>query len=73
MSNATKHYVNEMDSSQVQKCIICGETIADYRNVSSSDGKPIKGFPPGEIYVSSGNPTNTSAIPPRNITINKCS
>lgn len=58
-----RHVVNDMDSSMVQKCIACGKVISDYRNAMWPSGQQApKGFPAGEVYVSSGgNPTIYSA------------
>lgn len=58
-----KHHVADMNSSMVQKCIVCGAIISDYRNVMCIEGNQIVvGFPAGDIYVSSGNPIITTRI-----------
>jgi hypothetical protein len=49
----TKHIVAEMDESMVQRCIIFGEVISDYRNCSYLlDQGPPKGYSAGAVYVS---------------------
>ena len=55
--NITRHVVAEMDESMIQKCVICGAIIIDNRNLMFhiKDGPP-KGFPAGNLYVSTGNP-----------------
>jgi len=54
-----KHLVVEMDESMVQRCLICGSTISDYRNTMWPSGQnPPTGYPAGEVFVSFGtNPT----------------
>jgi hypothetical protein len=49
----TEHIVIDMDDSMVQRCILCGETIADYREVSwhKGMGQP-KGWAAGSVFVS---------------------
>jgi hypothetical protein len=59
MSGFIKHHVIDMDESMIQRCILCGEVICDYRDVTYrlEDGPP-KGFGAGNVYISkSGNPT----------------
>ena len=47
-----KHIVAEMDESLIQRCLICGEVISDYRNTMAPVGTVISGFPQGPVYVS---------------------
>lgn len=49
-----RHIVSELDETGVQRCIICGEIINDYRNLMwiKEDGPP-KGFAPGVVIASS--------------------
>ncbi len=51
------HIVAEMDETLIQRCVICGEIIADYRNVLyiKDDGPPT-GWSAGRVYVLEGNP-----------------
>lgn len=63
-----KHHVGEM-VDLVQRCIICGEVIADYRNVMIHPPPtgPIKGWEAGPLYISQGtNPTTfrSDSFPP---------
>lgn len=52
-SKYIKHTVGEMDEDMVQRCVICGEIISDYRNAMVPAGQKLpKGFEPGIIYVS---------------------
>lgn len=52
----TKHVVGEM-VELVQRCLICGEVISDYRNAWYPAGQDAPtGWAPGELFVSSGNP-----------------
>lgn len=58
MNDFIKHVVIDMDDSRVQRCVICGEVICDYRNSMSCDGSISKGFGSGSVYISkSKNPT----------------
>lgn len=47
-----KHIVAEMDESLIQRCLICGEVISDYRNTMAPAGTVISGFTQGPVYVS---------------------
>lgn len=54
----TRHIVADMDASMVQRCLICGEIISDYRNAMWPNGQdPPKGWGSGPVYVLGGNPT----------------
>lgn len=56
-----RHTVLTMGPDLVQKCIICGEIISDYRNTMSPAGTPpARGFAAGIVYVSDGNPRVTT-------------
>ncbi len=58
-----RHIVTEMDESMVQKCVLCGETISDYRNAMwPLEQGPPKGFGTGPVYVKKGTPTITTTI-----------
>ena len=49
----TKHIVAEMDGSMIQRCLICGEVISDYRNAMWPNGQSApKGWESGPVYVS---------------------
>lgn len=52
-----RHIVSEMKDN-IQRCIVCGEIIFDYRNVSypTAQGRPW-GFPAGELFIQGKNPT----------------
>jgi hypothetical protein len=57
MRTFTRHIVAEMDESMVQRCLICGIIISDYRNTMSPAGTPPPvGYAAGEVFVSEGNP-----------------
>lgn len=43
--NFVKHFVDDMDYSGVQCCIICGEIICDYRNALVERGHKLTGWP----------------------------
>lgn len=60
-----QHVVTEMDETRLQRCVICGEVITDYRQVlwASGDPGPI-GFGAGRVYVRKGCPTITTTITP---------
>lgn len=59
-----RHTVLSMEGL-VQKCIICGETISDYRNTMAPEGTPPpQGFAAGIVYVSDGNPVITQIADP---------
>ena len=45
-----------MDESMVQRCLICGIIISDYRNTMSRAGTPPAGYAAGEVFFSEGNP-----------------
>ena len=64
----THHVVSKIDETAVQRCVICGSVICDYRNtavVFSSDGTntPL-GYPAGAVYMSEGNPVITQTNEP---------
>jgi hypothetical protein len=51
-----KHVVGELNGN-VQRCVICGEIINDYRNAMWPVGQPAPtGFAPGDLYITNGNP-----------------
>ncbi len=53
-----KHIVANMDGSMVQRCLICGEIISDYRNAMWPSGQsPPSGWGSGPVYILAGNPT----------------
>lgn len=57
MNKFTQHQVAEINESKIQHCIICGEIISDYSGVMFPEGETIpKGFQPGNVFVSEGNP-----------------
>lgn len=58
-----KHFVNDMDESMVQHCILCGVIISDYRDAMyPSWQEPPKGFATGNVFVFKGNPTTITTI-----------
>lgn len=61
--NYIKHKVTEMED-MFQYCIFCGTVISDYRGcIWPTNQEPPKGFPEGDIYVSSGHfPRVTTTI-----------
>lgn len=63
-----KHTVVDMDESMVQRCVLCGEVISDYRNSIAPEGTPpLKGWAAGDIYVSERkNPRTTMTVEPDN-------
>lgn len=63
MSKAVRHVVGA-SLGGVQRCIICGIIIADYRNGASDTPGPIPTWPEGEIYVQGKNPTVYSTTEP---------
>lgn len=49
--NYTKHIVGELVGG-IQRCVICGLVITDYRNAMvPDDTPPLRGFPEGPVYV----------------------
>lgn len=55
MSKYIKHEVVEMDENMIQRCVVCGCIISDYRNCAwPSDQSPPSGFVAGSVYVSGG-------------------
>jgi hypothetical protein len=51
-----KHVLGEFDQElQIQRCLICGQIIHDYRNCISTE--PISGWESGEHFVKEGFPT----------------
>lgn len=65
MIKFTHHVVADMDESMVQRCVICGFVVSDYRNVMCPAGSPpSRGFDAGSIFVSGGNPRITTIQPP---------
>ena len=62
----TKHVSGEMTSEGVQNCVICGETLTDYRGSMVPKGSPpLRGFKCGElIYIKEGNPKITTTQTP---------
>jgi hypothetical protein len=55
-----RHIVGQLDEG-VQRCVICGEIISDYRNTMMPAGTPPpKGFGAGEVFVKGGNPIETT-------------
>lgn len=72
----TKHILGEFYEG-IQRCILCGEIIHDYRNVLYSpneDGTPIieKGWVSGEFYSSNGYPIIMLTNKPLNVEIKNC-
>ncbi len=59
-----EHKVVDMDSSNVQRCVVCGEIICDYRNSAGPASYNILrgGFPAGFVYVKQGNPSIKSSV-----------
>lgn len=57
----TRHIVADMDETMVQRCLICGEVISDYRTCmyEINAGVP-KGWAAGELFVRGGNPRITN-------------
>jgi hypothetical protein len=55
MRQYVEHHVNDMDETLLQRCVLCGEIITDYRNIMYrvEDGPPA-GFRAGPVYVSPG-------------------
>jgi hypothetical protein len=52
----TKHIVGEYEDG-VQRCLICGFAVIDNRGLMSPAGTPeSKGYFPGPVFVSDGNP-----------------
>ncbi len=53
-----KHIAGPMEN-MVQRCVICGYVISDYRNAMwPMEQGPPQGFNPGEVYISKNtNPT----------------
>lgn len=66
--NFTQHQVAEMDSTMVQRCLICGEVISDYRGMIGPIDNPLpQGYAPGAVYVSNTrNPRITTIQEPDN-------
>jgi hypothetical protein len=62
----TQHQVLEMDSTMVQRCLICGEVISDYRGLMGPIDNPLpQGYAPGAVYKSDiGNPRITTIQQP---------
>lgn len=55
--NYIRHVVSEMQDL-VQRCVICGKVLSDYRGAMTDTPGPIKGFPAGTLFVyESTNPT----------------
>lgn len=53
MRTYTRHYVTEMDESNYQRCIYCGEMICDNRRLIGPIGSPPSpGWPEGHVFVS---------------------
>jgi hypothetical protein len=50
-----KHLAGEYENG-VQRCIICGYTICDYRNTMSPGTPAPQGFPTGPVFITDGNP-----------------
>jgi len=52
MKKYVKHITGEMDESGMQRCVICGHIITDYRGAMVQVGSsPLRGFDPGAIYI----------------------
>lgn len=59
----TKHIVADMDASMVQRCLICGTVINDYRNLVQASGSPVpKEYAAGEVFISDTNNPRISTI-----------
>ena len=68
----TKHIAGEM-ADGVQRCVICGFVIADYRHTMVEEGSPpLRGWQEGEVFVSdSSNPkVFTTMLPPEEVFVN---
>lgn len=49
-----KHHVGELNE-MVQRCVLCGEIINDYRNAMWPQGQPAPtGFASGSLFISNG-------------------
>ncbi len=60
-----RHVVTDMDETQVQRCVLCGQVISDYRGAMVPDGMQMpKGFASGDVYVREGNPRMTQTDAP---------
>lgn len=48
-----KHIVADMDESMIQRCLICGTEVSNYRGMMQEAGSPPpRGFAAGEVWVS---------------------
>lgn len=63
-TEVTKHVVGELIGG-IQRCLICGYIISDYRNAIYPEGTPKPtGFPSGAVYVWDINPIVMTTEPP---------
>lgn len=73
-----KHILGEFDEEgKIQRCIICGEIIHDYRGAMyapEEDGSIIesKGWAEGDFYMSTGNPSYMTSREPDTANIILC-
>jgi hypothetical protein len=69
----TQHTCGELNAELMQYCIVCGAVISDYRNAMwPGDQEPPKGYEPGPVYVSEGNPKITQSYPPEDAPVTPC-
>ena len=55
MDTWLKHMVGDMDGTMVQRCLICGYVVSDYRNAMwPTDCKPPQGYGAGNVYICGG-------------------
>lgn len=54
---AIKHIAGPL-VDEVQRCVVCGDVISDYRGAMFSSGTKPNGFPEGEVFKR-GNVTAT--------------
>ncbi len=69
-----KHVVVDMDESMVQNCVLCGETICDYRGaVWPIEQSSPKGWGSGDVFLSvKKNPTMMTSVLSNQDTFKPC-
>lgn len=74
MPNFIEHIAGKYESG-VQRCVICGFLIIDDRHMIGPSGQPeSKGYEPGPVQVSDGNPQITTAADmSERYSVKKCS
>ncbi len=69
-----KHFVDNMDETLVQACVLCNEIISNSQDAVFPEGYQVpRGFAEGDIFISRGNPDIYTKRLPKNSSFENCS